>query len=386
MKLEEIFPKSGFSESEIDRFVYSRDGSSYEGKCEAIVWPTHKDQILKLILYARRTGNKLTIRGAATSTYGGCVPAEAVVIDISKMNQILAITNEYVSVQAGVTLDDLNRALARGKRTFPIVPPEHAVCTIGGMIATNTLGMDTYYGRMEDWVEEIEVIDGTGKNITLNGDQLKDFVGKEGITGVIYKAKLKVIPMFSQKTISLFKFNTLTSMMDRVKELDSMPNVMSIEFFDEYTSKMLDLGEAFHLLVEFDDDTGLIQKKDEIESIRELKEKLHHTLVKKKLIHKEDPKIPMQHMAQFLHWLRKHQIVCYGHLKRRVFHPCFKEHSKRQQDMYTVVKKLGGRMVAEYPVGIQRKDLIPEQSRNKLEALKNKYDNQKIMNRGVVID
>jgi len=52
--------------------------------------------------------------------------------------------------------------------------------------------------------------------------------------------------------------------------------------------------------------------------------------------------------------------------------------------MYSVVEKLNGKLASSFPIGIKRKNLIKDKSN--LTMLKNKYDSQKILNRGVLID
>jgi FAD/FMN-containing dehydrogenase len=385
MKLEEIFPTNGFSEQETELLIYSRDASSFEGKCSAIVWPTKKEQILTLLQYARRTGKRVTIRGAATSNKGGCIPTDSIVMDLSKMNKILRIEKDHVIVECGVILDELNYALGRTKQ-FPIKPIEHEVCTIGGMIATNTLGIHSYFKNMDQWVIALKIIDGSGKDLKIEGEDLNDFLGKEGVTGIIYQAKLKIITSYSPKTVSIFSFNTIQTLMNKIEELQKNENVLSIEYYDEFTSRMLDFGYSAHLLVEFEDNSGMIKDKEEIQKLDSLKEKLQHTLVKKRLTRKEDIQIPKENIPKLLHWLRKHQIPCYGHIKQELFFPCFKEDSKVPKEMYTIISTLKGKIAVSDPIGISRKELLSEDRKNNLKKLKNKYDSQRILNRGVLID
>ncbi len=384
MSLRDLFPSPLYSDTRVEKLIYSRDGSQREGNCKAIVWPKTKNQLHKLMLYCRRTSHRITIRGAGSSTYGGTLPNDTIVVDMSKMNKVLDLTSSYVRVQAGITLAELNKVL--GKKVFPVQPLEYPVCTIGGMIAMNALGLNTYYGPMLDWVEELEVVDGTGKVMTVQQKNVKDFDGKEGMTGIILSAKLRILLRPWEKTLNIYNFNTISAMMERANQLLRSPNVMSVEYFDDRTSKMLGLDPTLHLVAEFRDQSGRIKELEEIRKIDEMKEKIQHLMVRRHFTRIEDPKVDVEHIAPFLHWLRKKQVYTFGHLHLGIIHPCFQESSNLPNEMYTIVDKIKGEKAGQYGVGVKRKGLIRSFKREKLLALKNKYDPNRVINRGVIID
>ena len=49
-------------------------------------------------------------RGAGTGM-GNAVPENDVVVDVSKLNNILNISEQFADVEAGVALQDLNKAI-----------------------------------------------------------------------------------------------------------------------------------------------------------------------------------------------------------------------------------------------------------------------------------
>ena len=120
--------------------------------------------------------------------------------------------------------------------------------------------------------------------------------------------------------------------------------------------------------------------------INGMKEDLQHLLIKKRYGEKEDPVIPPENVGKFLHWLRKNRVPCFAYINEGIVHPCFRDFSKMPREMYTVVEKLKGKVIGEYPVGIKRKEFIEKNEEDKLLLFKNQYDNLKIMNRGVLID
>ena len=386
MKLQDLFISKAYSEIAVDKLIYGRDASELEGNCQAIVWPTTREQIQNMLKFAVKDGMHFTVRGAGSNTLGACVPNNSVVVDMSRMNKILEWGSDFVVVEAGLVLGELLSVLEKKRLVFPIKPLERSLCTIGGMIAMNTYGLDTYYGRIDQWVEELEVLDGQGNRIKVSGAQLKDFLGAEGTTGIILHAKLKLLPEARAKTVSIFKFNTITSLMDKAVILDKSPNVIAIEYLDDFCSHYLSLGQSLHLLVEYSNDSGVIKDPEEIAKIDELKEKLQHILVNKKYTQKEDPKISFEQHPKFLHWCQKNGVPCFGHMKLRIFHPTFREGSPLQRELNLFVMGLQGEVAGQYGIGRKRKRYVPLDRKTRLQTLKTKYDPQKILNRGVLLD
>ena len=386
MKLQEIFLHKNYSDLAVDRMIYARDASELDGNCQAVVWPTTREQIQHMLKFCAKDDAHFSIRGAGTSTLGGAVANNSVVVDMSKMNKILEWGSDFVLVEAGLVLGELLFSAQKKRVYFPIKPVEHPMCTIGGMIAMNPYGLDTYYGRMGQWVEELDVIDGQGNRLKVSGTQLKDFIGAEGSTGIILSAKLKVLPEPRAKTLSIFKFNTITALMDKAIILDKNPRVMSIELLDDFCSHYLSLGQSLHLLVEYDNDSGVIKDSEEIAKMDELKEKLHHVLIAKKYTHTEDPKIPFEQSGRFLQWCQKNGVPCFGHLKNRLFHPSFREGSALSREMALFVTSLQGDVAGQYGIGRKRKRYLSAEKKTRWTTLKNKYDPQRLLNRGVLVD
>jgi glycolate oxidase len=385
MKLTEIFPAENYSEKEHDRIVYSRDGSEFEGACTAVVWPTTREQITSMVSFAKKD-NKFTIRGAGTNTLGACVPAKSVVVDMSKMNHIIEWGFDYVVVEAGVILQELLKECKKRSVIFPIKPVEYPVCTVGGMIAMNTQGLDAYYGKTGDYVLELEVVDGDGKKLKVSGSELKYFIGMEGITGIIVTAKLKLLTEPKKKTVSIFKFNTIKAMADKALILDKFKNVMEIECYDELCSSIMGLDGVYHLIVGYSNEAGLIRDEEEIAKLDEMKEKLQHILINKKYTIREDPDVPFDYIPKFLHWLQKEGVPCFGHMKSRVFHPCFREGTSRNEEMYLLIKSMNGKVAGEFGIGMKRKRFLTREETGKYTIVKKRYDPDKIFNRGVIID
>lgn len=78
----------------VQRVLYSTDASQYKEKPLAVTRPKNKEDIKKIIAFARENGTSVIPRGAGTSLAGQVV-GPGIVVDISKyMNRILEFNAE----------------------------------------------------------------------------------------------------------------------------------------------------------------------------------------------------------------------------------------------------------------------------------------------------
>ncbi|MFH1209402.1 MAG: FAD-binding oxidoreductase [archaeon] len=359
------------SDEEASKIVYESDASQIEGKAVMVIRPDNVKEIHHLLLFIRRSNMSLTIRGGGTGLVGGAVPENSIVLDMSRMNRILEIGNDYVIVEPGVVLDDLNKKL--GNKLFPVIPSSSKACTIGGMIACNAVGTKAVkYGRTENWVKEVYLLDGEGR--TRKAD-LKDVLGKEGVTGIIISAKLKITDKPKAVKVEIFEFDDLKDLILRVRSLE---NINAAEFINKRASRLVGMRYKNHLLIERDSDVNenleLLEKRNgwypEIA-------RAGYPLI-------EDPKIPLDKMYEFLTWLEERDIPAFGHIMAGIIHPCFTD-DKRLENLYEKVFKLNGEITGEHGIGIRKKAYTNKEFRDKIKKLKSLYDKDELINRGKLI-
>jgi FAD/FMN-containing dehydrogenase/Fe-S oxidoreductase len=157
------------AQAHADRTVFATDNSIYQLAPQAIVFPLHETDVVRIAKLAgepRFSALKLTPRGGGTGTNGQSL-TDGVSVDLSRhMNAILEINVEegWARVQAGVIKDQLNAAVAANGLFFaPELSPSNRA-TIGGMIATDASGQGSVlYGKTRDHVMELRAVfmDGT---------------------------------------------------------------------------------------------------------------------------------------------------------------------------------------------------------------------------------
>jgi D-lactate dehydrogenase (cytochrome) len=141
------------------------------GFAERVVFPENAEEIAVVLNEASRTRTQVTISGAGTGTVAGRVPFGGIVIATDKLNRIRDIVIDddggHVTVEAGVILGDLQRAVQAKGLLYPPDPTERG-CFIGGNIATNASGSRSFkYGPTRNYVERLKLALATGDTLDL---------------------------------------------------------------------------------------------------------------------------------------------------------------------------------------------------------------------------
>src|SRR5947208_966883 len=138
--------------------LVSEDAAHVAGHASALVAPSTEAGIADVL----RSSTTVLPIGAQSSLTGGATPRGDVVLSTSRFNRVIEIGADRVRVEAGVTLADLDRALANAGRYYPPAPT-FTGAFVGGTVATNAAGAATFkYGTTRNWVEALTVVLPTG--------------------------------------------------------------------------------------------------------------------------------------------------------------------------------------------------------------------------------
>jgi FAD/FMN-containing dehydrogenase len=163
------------------RILYATDGSAYRELPKAVVLPRDKDDIKKVIAFARAIKSSVIPRGAGTSLAGQVV-GPGIVIDVSKyMDRILEVNPEekWVIVEPGVILAELNMHLAPYGLMFGPETSTANRCCMAGMLGNNSCGAHSLiYGSVRDHILETEVILSDGTETTFKALTREEFLEK----------------------------------------------------------------------------------------------------------------------------------------------------------------------------------------------------------------
>jgi FAD/FMN-containing dehydrogenase/Fe-S oxidoreductase len=163
----------------LTRSLYSTDASPFQITPLLVAVPETTTDVASLVRYCSEHNLPLIPRGAGTGLAGESL-GPCVVLDLSvKLRRILEIGSESVRVEPGMTCAALNTELAKVGRRFAPNPASAATCTVGGMVATNASGGNTFrHGYTRDHVLGLDVVWDSGESASLSDSRPKPSSGE----------------------------------------------------------------------------------------------------------------------------------------------------------------------------------------------------------------
>ena len=127
----------------IDLHANAHDASHFLLIPQAVVTAGNAAEVGGLLRASAAQGVPLTFRSGGTSLSGQAV-TDGVLVDVRRNFRDIEVLDDgaRVRVQPGVTVRALNARLARYGRKFGPDPASEAACTVGGVVANNSSGMN----------------------------------------------------------------------------------------------------------------------------------------------------------------------------------------------------------------------------------------------------
>jgi D-lactate dehydrogenase (cytochrome) len=181
----------------------------FHGRALAVALPRNVGEVSRLLAWSHAERVGVVPQGGNTGYCGGATPDESglqLVIGLRRLNRIRQVdaANFSMTVEAGCTLGEVQRAAADAQRFFPLELGSADSCQIGGNLATNAGGLNVVrYGMARALTLGIEVVLADGQVLQHLRALHKDntgydltglLIGSEGTLGVITAATLKLWP------------------------------------------------------------------------------------------------------------------------------------------------------------------------------------------------
>ena len=145
---------------------------------QLLVIPKTEEEVMNIAAAIARHRIPLTIRGGGTGNYGQCIPTEGgVVLETTKLNKVLKISEGRVVCEAGARIEQVEKAVAESGQMLSMFPSTKRLATMGGFVSGGSGGIGSLrngmlrdgqnitYLRIVTVEEEPRVIELYGKDI-----------------------------------------------------------------------------------------------------------------------------------------------------------------------------------------------------------------------------
>jgi D-lactate dehydrogenase (cytochrome) len=264
------------------REQHGRDESPYPvTPPEVVVFCESSDEVAAVLRLADEHAVPVIAYGTGSSLEGHLLAVQGgVSVDVSAMTQIVRLNPEdlTVTVQAGVTREQLNREIKDTGLFFPIDPGANA--SLGGMAATRASGTNAVrYGTMRENVLGLTVVTAQGeiirtgtraKKSSAGYDLTRLFVGSEGTLGVITEVTLKLYPLPEAVSAAICHFDSIAGAVNATIQLTQLGvPIARCELLDKNAVRFINaqsklgLRESPMLLMEFHGSAASVKEQAE---------------------------------------------------------------------------------------------------------------------------
>src|SRR3990172_7262415 len=188
---------------------------------QAAVAPASYEHTAEVMRYAHAEGLAVIPWGGGAHMHIGNVSARYdIALSLTRLNAVVEHepADLTATVQAGMTLGELQRRLGGASQLLPLDPPGGEHTTIGGILAANAWGPSRHAsGSARDMTIGLRVVTAEGRITRAGGrvvknvagyDLCKLYIGSLGTLGVIVEATFKLAPLPRERRAALATFAT----------------------------------------------------------------------------------------------------------------------------------------------------------------------------------
>ena len=167
---------------------------------DLVVMPRDEADVVAVAALAARRRIPVTIRGGGTGNYGQAVPlAGGIVLDMTNLDHIEAVSPGRARIQAGARMHDIDRALRPQGWELRLFPSTRRTATIGGFVCGGATGAGAItYGQLGDpgavLGARVVTVEETPRVIELTGLDVRKVVHAYGLNGIVTAVEMPTAP------------------------------------------------------------------------------------------------------------------------------------------------------------------------------------------------
>jgi cytokinin dehydrogenase len=209
---------------------------------QLVVCPASTEEVARVVKFAARNSLHVATRGGGHSQTGQSL-SDQIVLDMTSLNQVMSVTEDAATVQAGIKWRALVEHLAP-QRLSPPVLTNNLDVTVGGTLSMGGLGVASWrHGTQADNCLQLEVVTGSGDIVRCSDGENRDLFDAArcgaGQFGVITEAVLKVRRHPPRYRSFYLLYDDLAALLDDLK------TVMNDARFDNLESWCVPCPQGF---------------------------------------------------------------------------------------------------------------------------------------------
>lgn len=409
----------------------------FHGRAACVVRPASLDEVEQIVTWCRDSGVALVPQGGNTGLVGGSIPdplGQSVVVSTRRLDRIrdVDLVAGQVTVEAGVTLAQLESVLAGSGWEFGVDLGARDSATLGGMAATNAGGLRVVRnGTMRTNVVGVEAVLGTGAVVSHLDGLVKDntgydlaglLCGSEGTLGVITALRLRLVPRWPDRCalwVACRDWEHAVTLATQARlEIDGLDGLEAVDsralalvhsaldlppLFDPTPGVALlvvwagkgDPPEALGSLVAGHDHV-VAQDGPPLRMLWAYRERVTEAIARRGVPKKFDVTLPLARLSEFTqrvaHVVVDHSVIMFGHLGDGNLHVNFPGAADAPPDLDDAVLRLvaecGGSISAEHGIGRHKAPWLhlnrSDAEQATFRAIKAALDPAGVMNPGVL--
>ncbi|MGQ0616702.1 MAG: FAD-binding oxidoreductase [Acidimicrobiia bacterium] len=207
----------------------------FQGETPAVVRPGSTAEVAGVVAACASAGVAVVPQGGNTGLVGGGVPLQGeIVLSLKRLGHDTGVLEAdtaagQITAPAGATLAQVQRAAAASGWAYGVDWGSRDSATIGGSVATNAGGVKVLrYGDTRAQLLGVEAVLADGSVVAHLGGLVKDntgyhlpslLCGSEGTLAVVTAARLRLVPVYRERVVSVLAFDSVDTAVAATAEL-----------------------------------------------------------------------------------------------------------------------------------------------------------------------